>query len=113
MGWLNDNAPGHEGWLVALIRDEEHGLARNDYFRELYLGDMRSMTVLHMQVGCDCGWRSPRMPAPPSATWHPCILCVDDATEERCRLLWRRHLRAELGLGLDDDLLVDDREHHR
>ena len=97
MGWLNDNAPGHEGWLVALVRDEEHGLARNDYFRELELCDTRTRFVSTMQVGCDCGWRSPRMAAPLGAEWHPFILYVDDATEERCRGLWREHLMLEAG----------------
>lgn len=99
MGWLNDKAPGHEGWLVALVRDEERGLARNDYFREMDLEDVRSLRCeaaprpgMNMQVGCDCGWRSPRMRAPSGAEWHPFMLTVDEATEDACRALWREHL---------------------
>lgn len=87
MGWFIGDVTGHEGYIVGVV--EEHGR-----WRELMLGD-GDQPVRTMQVGCDCGWRSPRMMAPPRAEYWPSVVHLrDDRVEDVCRELWREHVRA-------------------
>lgn len=78
MGWCNDDAPGHEGFLVALERITER---YSSHYRELRanvderIGD-REIEVRVVQAACECGWRSQRLRAPLGTTWAPSIVML-------------------------------------
>jgi predicted HAD superfamily Cof-like phosphohydrolase len=85
MGWLNFDAPEHEGYLVAPVDD---GRGRT---RELGLDDP-DQPIAVVQVGCDCGWRSQRIHAPFSTRFAPSTVLTTDDFEERARGIWHAHL---------------------
>jgi hypothetical protein len=94
MGWCtgdNEDA-GHEGYIVSLVRP-----ADGAFWRELcYPNDIGEQSIAVVQVGCDCGWRSPRMHAPFGTSFAPFVTILkDEAFEERCRELWHEHVKAE------------------
>lgn len=90
LGWFNSDAPGHEGYVVALERVD-------GTFREI--GDDRTLCTRFrgggidaIQVACDCGWRSRRFVPPFGAEYWPHIVELhDDRAEELCAELWRIH----------------------
>lgn len=94
MGWTNDAAPGHEGHLVGLLACDD-ARRRGDGFRELTIHDDRAATkgifLRWVQVGCDCGWRSPRLDAPIGACWWSAYVDAPEWFEEECRVIWRAH----------------------
>lgn len=85
MGWLNFEAPEHEGYLVAPV---DNGRGRT---RELGLDDP-DQPIEVVQVGCECGWRSHRIHAPFSARFAPSIVIAPEDFEERAMDLWRAHV---------------------
>jgi hypothetical protein len=91
MGWFRHD-PRHEGHLVALGVSTASGIVR---FRELRYPEAIpdiGVVVEAFQVGCTCGWRSPRYIAPVGARYHPYVLELhDEGTEERARAIWGRH----------------------
>jgi hypothetical protein len=91
----------HEGYVIGLV-EESHGL-----YRELTLrhdGDRHAsgppIPLQWVCVGCECGWRSPRLFAPSGTEWTPCHVWLahdrDDAViagfEEGARKIWREHI---------------------
>jgi hypothetical protein len=117
MGWFNDEAPRHEGFMQAVrAGTNERGSIT---FRELDDEDARegAVGVRIVQVGCDCGWRSQRLRAPHGTTWDGMVLLPrheaerDSAPagskpfESVCRELWRQHAIGAASAGLDG---VDD-----
>jgi hypothetical protein len=94
MGWMSE-LPGHEGWPVALQRDEKQGLARDEHFRPLSypLDAEPGLRVDAVQAGCDCGWRSPRRVIPSWwAKWFPFTVEVPDHIENDLRAEWLAHV---------------------
>lgn len=64
-------------------------------------------TIYHVQVACECGWRSPRMTAPIGTTFAPWTVDLPDSLgmasrdfEGRALKLWQAHM--------DDVAQVDD-----
>lgn len=58
MGWFNDSAPRHEGYLIGIrSATNERG---SIVFRELGADEheCEGITLRIVHVGCDCGWRS-------------------------------------------------------
>jgi len=94
MGWTNDAAPEHEGSLVGL-RACDDARRRGDGFRELTIHDdadaAKGIFLRWVQVGCACGWRSPRLEAPIGACWWSAYVDAPEWFEEECRMIWRAH----------------------
>ncbi len=92
MGWNHKHDPDglHEGFAVAVVN-------RDGLFRELCYPDAEARNdIVVAQAGCDCGWRSPRVPVAASR-FRPFVLLLSDADEQRIVQLWERHVEAELG----------------
>lgn len=87
MGWIicSPGLEDHEGFLVGLERTD------NQYrYRELGVGDAHRTSLSMFQVGCSCGWRSPRFVAPLRAEWNPCCVELHDRPlEERLADYWQ------------------------
>jgi hypothetical protein len=105
MGWFFEDHHGHEGYVVAVEKDDWS-------FRELHgddatvararSADGHRIAVKFFQVGCDCGWRSTRYAAPSRAYWSPSILeLCDEQLEDACREEWCAHVKAEVKRALD------------
>jgi hypothetical protein len=95
MGWMNVDHPEHEGWAVALQKDERSEFARDGYFRELGYpkDDKDNIRVDAVQAGCDCGWRSARFKVlPGDVEWMPFVALCSPTIEERIHTLWRAHI---------------------
>jgi hypothetical protein len=87
MGWINDDAPHHEGYLVGL---------REDDWRYIELGtNDPEQAVKVVQVGCDCGWRSPRLDAPNGTKFWPSIVVAPENFEDFALSLWKEHIETE------------------
>lgn len=87
MGWFNADAPYHEGYPVACI---ENGAGSFDELRR----EDPAQSVTHVQAGCDCGWRSPRLRVTPTE-WNG-ILMADEYARERLSRLWEEHVALAL-----------------
>lgn len=103
MGWFNERAPRHEGYVIGIgSGTNERG---STVFRELGSDDDGQKLELRIvQVGCDCGWRSQRLRAPCGTTWDQWVefprtecdgndagLSGRKPFETLCRDLWRDH----------------------
>jgi hypothetical protein len=97
MGWLHDRAPGHEGYVVALVEEMRPG-GYSRWVELAYPDELakRVVPVRMIQVGCECGWRSRRFRAPSGTTWSPFSVTLEDkeAEAEACAL-WERHALEE------------------
>lgn len=96
MGWVNEDAPEHEGYVVGLVEEETVGtyvrLRELAYPKDEY----RLSQVGYFQSACECGWRSRRFVAPVKAECSPFRLELGDpAMEEEARQLWRGHCESE------------------
>jgi hypothetical protein len=89
MGWMHEDT-AHEGWVVAVERREQHGWTRwSEIGMDDQIGEVPAQWV---QVGCDCGWRSPRLVAPVGTVWAPCSVFFPDAGfDDAAHDLWREH----------------------
>lgn len=98
MGIMNERHPDHEGWPVALQKDEKVGLVHSDHYRELAYpaDDKDGLRVDAVQMGCDCGWRSERVRVflPTEAQWMPFSPLLSKAMEARLEGFWREHIAA-------------------
>lgn len=110
MGWQSIEAglEEHEGYLVGLVRESGKTLDGIEYesetLRELtYHRDGTRQDDVPIQwvcVGCECGWRSPRLRAPTGTHWTPCHVWLawgrDDSIiegyEESARKIWVAHV---------------------
>lgn len=117
MGWFNDQAPRHEGYLVGLRTITTEGGSVG--FRALESEDddgRQELPLRIVQVGCDCGWRSQRLRAPFGTMWSGLVV-LPRAEQERetaagsipfeivCRDLWREHAIGSTLAGLQ---VIDD-----
>jgi hypothetical protein len=117
MGWFNEQAPRHEGYLLGIRAITTEGGSIG--FRALGGDDDDGRTDLPLQivqVGCDCGWRSQRLRAPLGTTWSG-IVMLPRAEQEKetavgrkpfetvCRELWREHAVGSTVAGLE---AIDD-----
>jgi hypothetical protein len=102
MGWIHEDHPGHEGYVVGL------STRGGGVYRELgyAYSDTRPVpqTVEYVCVGCDCGWRSPRLQAPTGTRYEPFCVTLSEAAEERARHLWKEHIEMEADLPLERSL---------
>lgn len=85
MGWCSDSAPEHEGYLLAIRKDDWRWV-------ELHSEDGNVDRVHYVQVGCECGWRSSRIAAPMGTTFMPSSVLASPAMEELGHRLWLEHL---------------------
>ena len=99
MGWINcdfDPRGIHEGYLVGVVprRGPDSWL-----YRELSSAngddDRREIPLRFVQVGCDCGWRSPRIEAPMGTHYWPSYVEAPEWFEDDCRKRWREHVKRE------------------
>lgn len=104
MGWLNyDIFPDgrHEGYFVGLLPAMNADNSKSDWrFRELSsaAGDDPGATdwpLRSVQVGCECGWRSPRLEAPVGTVWVPFSVFAPEWFEDEARVYWREHVKLE------------------
>ena len=71
-------------------------------WRDLSLDDRRSYTCAEfwVQIACECGWRSQRMPAPLGSSWSPCSVAWPagqwDEWDEVARGIWRAEHRDQV-----------------
>lgn len=120
MGWINEDAPEHEGYLVALVLEEERspdglhvmrtrwrelsGLVHDEEAQRRY----DRVAVPAVQVACECGWRSMRLAVPRGTTWRPhCVWLPrndEEAFEKLALDLWSAHVREHGGLELYREL---------
>lgn len=98
MGWFRDDAPGHEGFCVALVELEAR--PGSGLLRELSYpaDDTPRGPIFDAQAGCDCGWRSPRLTVPSfrAAHWRPFTVQLQDEDTERLASLWGEHVELEI-----------------
>lgn len=90
MGWYSDQHPGHEGFLVGVVRE----LESSALWRELGRRDESERVLIErLAIGCDCGWRSPRfhLPFGVVASWVPFVVALAPKTdtEQNRNLIWR------------------------
>lgn len=112
MGWIHEDKPGHEGYVVAVDRDPERAYwHEHGYFPSLACGAWRGEDgpVTTVQVACECGWRSSRYAAPSGTRFFPHTVVFaehyEEAAEAAAVEIWREHIRtAPLMCG-------DDRAH--
>lgn len=95
MGWFG-TAQGHEGFVIGLVRSEEHGteFVRGERHREVgTLADRErreDIEFLYFRVACECGWRSATLLG--NGTYRPCYSELEySIDEDRAERLWRRH----------------------
>lgn len=110
MGWYRDTAPGHEGYLIGIEKiDDTHRWRElgNQYDRERAWRE-KGIKLTHVQVACECGWRSPRFLAPLGTEWHPSTVELpgwDERTEEQAAGIWGKHADECAGVEVDCLLL--------
>jgi hypothetical protein len=99
MGWLHDEHPGHEGYVVGLVEEDKS----QGRWRELREGDKdKGARVERIKVACDCGWRSRVFHAGLRADWWPNIVELhDERLEIAARAVWTAHLEEEARRELD------------
>ncbi len=94
MSWFLDSLPGHEGALLGLLPCED-ARRRADWYRELTPHDAElakhGIFLDQVQVGCECGWRSPRMDAPIGACYWPSYVDAPEWFTDQARTIWRAH----------------------
>lgn len=107
MGWIREDAPGHEGFVVGLVRIDyrtgEEVAHETGFWRELrgpHDDQPRAYgSIRAIQVACDCGWRSARIDAPYRTTYHPFAVDVPEDVERRLCDEWIEHAVAHTRAG--------------
>lgn len=92
MGWIDCSGDEwryqHEGYVVGIKRIEG-----TSQFRELGSDDLDVIPLNWIQVGCECGWRSPRILAPSGTKWTPCCVTLpSERKDDEASLIWQRHV---------------------
>lgn len=86
MSWCHEDAPGHEGYPVALDFRTD-GIDRIVELR----GDVAPRYQVHLAcAGCDCGWRSERITVVEPMIWDGYFQC-SDRVRDRLERLWIEH----------------------
>ncbi len=104
MGWLRFDGHvaenDHEGFVVAVEKSDD-GWS----WRELGDADIArarrdsGIPVSWLQVGCSCGWRSPRLVAPTGTVWSPCsVFLPHSGDDEQFVEVWAVEHRDRLDL---------------
>ncbi|HKY40716.1 MAG TPA: hypothetical protein VJN18_32500 [Polyangiaceae bacterium] len=89
MGWCSNDHPEHEGYLIGLVKPKDGWR-----YRDLNEGDGQVDRVAYVQVGCDCGWRSPRIYAPVGTKFIPSVVLAEPAFDDLAVELWKEHVAA-------------------
>lgn len=102
MGWFQEDAPGHEGYVIGAVPVvDERGRERPGFWRVL-TRDERGMSS-QLQAECECGWRSPRVHVYPPVEWNGIMMC-STSQSDRMAEYWSEHIELELlrerGLGI-------------
>jgi hypothetical protein len=93
MGWINEEAPTHEGYIAGFV-DGGRGRLREIGYPE---DDKPISAVGIIGAACSCGWRSKRFHAPLGTEWGPFVLLIrSEHTENQLVGLWAEHVKAEL-----------------
>lgn len=116
MGWeIWDDEAGdgqhHEGYVIGVERvtrtDPDGWVRQTDQWRDVgadfdHASDDPAQRarrdVAHVQVACECGWRSERLLAPLGTYWAPCCVMLpttfdhDLAGDEVTYRMWRAHI---------------------
>jgi hypothetical protein len=94
MGWSTESAPGCEGYLVAIepVPGHEWRYRELTHADDGHRGEVR---LTRVQVGCECGWRSPRIDAPIGTNWYPSSVEAPAWFEEDARKRWHEHIDLE------------------
>jgi hypothetical protein len=96
MGWCSEDGT-HEGYLVGLVPDEEHGVCAGHVqgrWRELGGRDVITTMLKHVKVACSCGWRSPLLAGPSGCEFAPSSVFAPEWFEDACTKLWTRPVAA-------------------
>lgn len=111
MGWYQDESPGHEGFLVGFCEQAPLGaglwaeLSTVAPFIAGVVGITRGRRICvvpRVGVGCDCGWRSPRLVTPPGVYWTGLELeGVPEGLHDQARALWSMHVATMRGVAVD------------
>lgn len=98
MGWVREEHPDHEGYVIGFVCREGCEQDSGLYRELMYPADDTRRDVELLAAGCDCGWRSPRwFPSRRKpATWSPWSVAASEDDEERALELWRRHLALDV-----------------
>lgn len=105
MGWVNDEAPSCEGYVVGMVPielpNERSGacsvLPRFQSeeawpLRELDRRDEHAvLNVGLVRVACTCGWRSRVLRA--RAEFHPSVTWLPDRQEDAAAEIWQEHIK--------------------
>ena len=84
MGWMLVDAPGHEGFVVAL---------RKDSWRLVdVLSTDRDQVPSALQAACDCGWRSAYLAPPVGSVFRSGSVSTADYIQLVARELWLEHV---------------------
>lgn len=94
MGWINEDAPDHEGYVAAFV-DGGRGRARELGYPEDNT-DHKTLPVGVVAAACTCGWRSKRFAAPAGTAWIPYTVILHEPSETQLVGLWSDHVKAEL-----------------
>ena len=101
MGWTHEMYPRHEGYLQGIEqRTDRPGHWRDfDLSDEARARDGSGIMLTHVQVACDCGWRSQRIAAPTGTRYVPFSVVLsgwhEERFEEAARTLWNAHLASQ------------------
>ncbi len=110
MGWSNELTPGHDGAILGLKACTDPR-SRTDGYRELSADDDESDDIgplAIVQVGCSCGWRSPRMEGAISATWLSGSVQASEWFLAECKAIWLTHA-IEAAVKTDQDQAMSSR----
>jgi len=90
MGWYSEEAPGHEGHAVGVLKLVD-GLSGTRYLATVDAPDPSVQEVQYACAICDCGWRSERIKVGTPMAWrHGSLACVQPVWD-RLRRLWTEH----------------------
>jgi hypothetical protein len=108
MGWLHMSHPGHEGYIVGLVKDVESHKGwfswrelRYDAAPEVRELDFErtkkenGIRVSTIQVACECGWRSPRIANVARTRFYAWFVETTPDLEDACRARFYAHLEQE------------------
>lgn len=105
MGWMNEDAPEHEGWIVMVLRDGREGGSVSGAgigvsYRMPDSDDvLPDSELVRWAAGCECGWRAPLRDVTDADRVGPSFPWLSEQEEDETFLpLWHKHLAPFVGL---------------
>jgi hypothetical protein len=83
MGWLREDYPDHEGYMIGFVLREGCDRGSGLYRELMYPLDATTRRVELLAAGCDCGWRSPRWSPKKPADWGPWSVFASEDDDAR------------------------------